>query len=59
MSEAGNNSPPNDLDSFLEMLRAAPGPARRSVDVARLLMSESTEAVLAAIVKDEFERQGE
>lgn len=58
MSEA-DNSPPDELEAFLETLRAAPGPARRSVDVARLLMSESTEAALAAIVKDEFERQGE
>lgn len=52
---SANNSQTSDVDAFLEAVRVAPGPAQRSVDIARQLVSEPTEAVLAALVKYEFE----
>lgn len=54
---SADNSQSNEVDDFLEMVRAVPGPAQRSVDIARQLVLEPTDAVLAALVKDELERQ--
>lgn len=49
----------DDVETFLELVRAVPGPAQNSVDVARQLVSEPLEGLLAALVKDQFQRQSE
>jgi hypothetical protein len=53
---SADNIEPTEVDAFLNLVRATPGPAQRAVDVASQLISEPTESVLAALVKNEFER---
>lgn len=53
------NGQQTDVEAFLERVRAVPGPAQMSVDVARRLVSEPVEAVLASLVKAEFAKQDE